>query len=227
MLNTIIDDTISLKSDASDICCSVCLSPLKIDIKELECKHSFHENCINEWLKAKNSCPLCRTPIVIELPPPIITNETNGYINVPQVNYKKKIFIILFFIFVLMNFCSSFYIYSSIYKINNNNITNSEESDTYSSSLLILVNIIYIMLYILSCSSLIFTKYNPSGRVCAMLTILILYITNICIYPAYIRESFCKASDMKIEKTDLIIGTILYVSSFFLKTLCLYFIFNK
>ncbi len=222
MLNTINNDNISLKSDASENCCSVCLSPLKIDIKELECKHSFHKNCINEWLKAKNDCPLCRTPIIIELPTPIINNETNGNITIPRINYKKKIFVLLFIIFVLMNFCSTFYVYSSIYRINNN-VTKSGEHIVYTSSFLILINIFYIMIYIVtSCSLLSHKNYNNRG--CAILIIIILYITNICIYQTVIRDSFNKASNMENKKKELMIGTILYGSSFFLKTLFMYFI---
>jgi hypothetical protein len=29
----------------------------------LKCNHSFHFKCINEWLKLKKNCPLCRTQI--------------------------------------------------------------------------------------------------------------------------------------------------------------------
>jgi hypothetical protein len=65
--------------------CSICLEPLfkkynmkfkkhkfsplindlnfifnnKVVIKTL-CKHYYHKNCINKWVKKKNNCPLCR-----------------------------------------------------------------------------------------------------------------------------------------------------------------------
>ena len=29
-------------------------------IFKLECSHLFHKNCILEWLKNKNTCPICR-----------------------------------------------------------------------------------------------------------------------------------------------------------------------
>ena len=45
--------------------CSICLD----DLVEgqvgavLPCKHWFHETCVVEWLKAHNTCPVCRAPI--------------------------------------------------------------------------------------------------------------------------------------------------------------------
>ena len=38
------------------------------DIILLPCndKHFFHSNCIKDWLKTNNSCPLCKKPITME-----------------------------------------------------------------------------------------------------------------------------------------------------------------
>ena len=47
--------------------CAICLSefeegqpvtPLSCDVK-----HYFHSECIKQWIKTKNTCPLCRTEI--------------------------------------------------------------------------------------------------------------------------------------------------------------------
>jgi hypothetical protein len=41
--------------------CSICLETIDhTDIKSLGCNHSFHINCIDEWLKIRRQCPLCR-----------------------------------------------------------------------------------------------------------------------------------------------------------------------
>jgi len=42
--------------------CAVCTEPFKIgsEALKLPCKHYFHHDCINEWLRRNNRCPLCR-----------------------------------------------------------------------------------------------------------------------------------------------------------------------
>jgi len=46
-----------------DDCCSICLDEFDDEKKiiKLKCNHQFHEECINDWLKKKSSCPYCRT----------------------------------------------------------------------------------------------------------------------------------------------------------------------
>ena len=45
--------------------CSVCITNFETndDIIEIKCKHIFHNECIKEWYKYKNVCPLCRAEI--------------------------------------------------------------------------------------------------------------------------------------------------------------------
>ena len=42
--------------------CSICLSEIKTseDIIILPCCHTFHNNCIMQWLARNNTCPICR-----------------------------------------------------------------------------------------------------------------------------------------------------------------------
>lgn len=45
--------------------CQICLNKKYKDICILKCKHSFHTNCIEQWINYcnKKSCPLCRKQI--------------------------------------------------------------------------------------------------------------------------------------------------------------------
>ncbi|CAF4453414.1 unnamed protein product [Adineta steineri] len=42
--------------------CAVCLSEYinGEELKRLRCKHYFHSECINPWLKTSTRCPICR-----------------------------------------------------------------------------------------------------------------------------------------------------------------------
>lgn len=40
--------------------CAICLSNSPKNMRMLRCKHSFHNNCIKEWMKKEPLCPLCR-----------------------------------------------------------------------------------------------------------------------------------------------------------------------
>jgi hypothetical protein len=49
--------------------CSICLDTYKTGeticwAKTDECDHIFHQECIQEWMKDHNDCPLCRTNLV-------------------------------------------------------------------------------------------------------------------------------------------------------------------
>ncbi|PQM37735.1 hypothetical protein Pyn_22627 [Prunus yedoensis var. nudiflora] len=47
--------------------CSVCLSEFEEGdkIRELKCKHTFHQDCLDRWLQQYwATCPLCRTKVL-------------------------------------------------------------------------------------------------------------------------------------------------------------------
>ncbi|KAK5646315.1 hypothetical protein RI129_004779 [Pyrocoelia pectoralis] len=41
--------------------CSICLDRLRASsVKTLNCRHVFHEYCINPWIEGHGTCPICR-----------------------------------------------------------------------------------------------------------------------------------------------------------------------
>mmetsp|Transcript_21501 Transcript_21501/g.50132 ORF Transcript_21501/g.50132 Transcript_21501/m.50132 type:complete len:373 (+) Transcript_21501:79-1197(+) len=50
--------------DAADpkVRCAICREAYCIGsiLKQLPCGHEFHDNCVSAWLKAQNTCPICR-----------------------------------------------------------------------------------------------------------------------------------------------------------------------
>jgi E3 ubiquitin-protein ligase RNF115/126 len=53
--------------------CSVCMDDVTVgdEVVVLPCTHWFHEACATAWLKEHNTCPICRTGIGGEQPPPL------------------------------------------------------------------------------------------------------------------------------------------------------------
>ena len=49
------------KNSFNDVCC-ICFGEFYKGeyMKKLNCNHEFHKKCLDEWLKVKNECPLCK-----------------------------------------------------------------------------------------------------------------------------------------------------------------------
>jgi len=54
------------KGEFNNDVCSVCFENFmeEEEVKALECKHVFHQNCIDPWLKKTLKCPLCRQLLI-------------------------------------------------------------------------------------------------------------------------------------------------------------------
>ena len=44
--------------------CSICLGDIVNEKIILNCNHEFHFNCLTEWTRRRNNCPLCRRQTV-------------------------------------------------------------------------------------------------------------------------------------------------------------------
>lgn len=51
--------SITEKIDINKECC-ICFDKNTNPWIDLNCKHDFHQICLNEWLKQKRTCPICR-----------------------------------------------------------------------------------------------------------------------------------------------------------------------
>lgn len=53
---------VPVKEDDEDDICVICLQPIiyKYLVYKTNCGHTFHKNCLNEWLCENRSCPICR-----------------------------------------------------------------------------------------------------------------------------------------------------------------------
>jgi hypothetical protein len=58
--------------------CFICHETLHStqNLRTLKCNHSFHSDCVNDWISAKGTCPTCRS-VENELVyrPPVESNE--------------------------------------------------------------------------------------------------------------------------------------------------------
>ncbi|KAL9286518.1 putative transcription factor C2H2 family [Arabidopsis thaliana] len=51
----------NMETESCSICLQSLVSSLKTEPTRMSCSHVFHSSCLVEWLKRKNTCPMCRT----------------------------------------------------------------------------------------------------------------------------------------------------------------------
>jgi len=75
--------------------CSICSICTLIIVNEhkLECSHIFCKECIDIWLKIKQTCPVCRTVIKMEFP--ILQNDIVTYTLPPNIVHVMDMNIII------------------------------------------------------------------------------------------------------------------------------------
>ena len=59
---------VPVTAEESDKACSICLEEFEVggEAREMPCKHKFHSSCIENWLRVKGLCPLCRFVMPME-----------------------------------------------------------------------------------------------------------------------------------------------------------------
>ncbi|KAG0479466.1 hypothetical protein HPP92_010237 [Vanilla planifolia] len=50
-----------------DVKCSICQEEYVLgeEVGRLQCKHTYHVECIHQWLRLKNWCPICKAPAIL------------------------------------------------------------------------------------------------------------------------------------------------------------------
>ena len=134
-------DNLIIKKDE----CSICFNLIKKEII-LNCNHYFCDNCIKEWVKRSNLCPMCRTHINFNLIPeliPIVNNRRrNRQIqNIQRQNNQRQNHVIqnYFNIKMLIYFLTFLLLFSILLKIfeekmnnDNKNLNNTIENYDYN-----------------------------------------------------------------------------------------------
>lgn len=66
------ESSIECDGKKDDVKCSICQEEYVAgdEVGRLHCEHSFHVNCVNQWLRLKNWCPICKTAAAPSKPPP-------------------------------------------------------------------------------------------------------------------------------------------------------------
>ena len=71
-------DSIKMKEYCSDISFEMRNSVKNYNIK-CDCNYSIHPSCLNEWIKIKNSCPICKSVFTMTIREEEFTNDEYTY----------------------------------------------------------------------------------------------------------------------------------------------------
>ena len=66
LINTLPLQNVTERLSDDDRTCAVCLNDMDIgeEVRIMPCKHLFHKDCVDEWLRVNASCPTCRWSII-------------------------------------------------------------------------------------------------------------------------------------------------------------------
>eukprot|EP01119_Soliformovum_irregulare_P001448 TRINITY_DN11146_c0_g1_i1.p1 TRINITY_DN11146_c0_g1~~TRINITY_DN11146_c0_g1_i1.p1 ORF type:complete len:240 (+),score=51.83 TRINITY_DN11146_c0_g1_i1:211-930(+) len=64
--------------------CAICLETDYLPRVQLECRHTFCEGCIREWVKVKNTCPMCYASILSIQSRDLDGNWTEDIVEAPK-----------------------------------------------------------------------------------------------------------------------------------------------
>ncbi|OMO90619.1 Zinc finger, RING-type [Corchorus olitorius] len=56
------DTSVSCEGEKDDVKCSICQEEYVIgdELGRLQCEHRYHASCVEQWLRVKNWCPICK-----------------------------------------------------------------------------------------------------------------------------------------------------------------------
>jgi hypothetical protein len=243
--NTIHDLEINNELD-----CAICLDSLNSDkhisiCKQLlSCRHVFHSECIDTWLKDNSTCPICRgkckvkniidtapsANITINIPITINNyhNRNNGNSN--NNKFKKYIFFFLYSLFISYHVGSSIYYYYQSHRINNNinnyikTLNDTELGDhshnTYLEEVLIGTDLFYYLMFILV-NMLVFKNIKDCccSKLGGIIIVVGVCIGNFIIHSEFYRNTNSYLTDKELNfdisyNTDLDLALLLYYTSY-------------
>ncbi len=218
----------------SDKTCAICFDTISIEsllskknenkpnkMMSLDCKHTYHINCIEEWGKKSNTCPICRNPIkkeehIIVHQPQNTNRIQDQYINIDTQSKKSKTLLIslILFIFSIINFgyfytISYKYIYNFKNYLSNNTqnctlveneiiITNDcPQLSNIDVTFIILAGIVYVMLFM--CYIL---QYALNKKINMASFIIINLVCGLCIGLYYIMNLVSQFENINLYYTN-------------------------
>ena len=173
-----------------DNSCPICLDNISINSVSvnhknkcvLGCGHKFHCDCITEWMKNSNTCPMCREKITIkESEVDVISLEQINHTNENSTQTLSKstqvsIFMLLFMLIIPFPFFGYFYTFNYQYIVNSieiinshncSNLYNMTNNDCHSLkmiplSFIVLGTISYFIIHLVYIIIFYNAKINPS-----------------------------------------------------------------
>ena len=87
-----------ITAQSNKINCSICLSEFSVDdiiatstVESGNCTHEFHEDCIKDWLKRENNCPLCKQVFASQTFSEVIDENDDLSLQIEQRRQEERI----------------------------------------------------------------------------------------------------------------------------------------
>jgi hypothetical protein len=87
--------------------CVICLDDVETEWRDLECRHRYHKQCIEEWITVRAKCPMCMKSIENNIEERNINNSLIEEVHYIAIRRFMLFILLVICVIVVMVLCST------------------------------------------------------------------------------------------------------------------------